>query len=97
LIETVGLADKMNSFPHRLSGGQQRRVAIARAFINSPKVVLADEHTGDLDEATEADIMNIFRAQNERGATFVIVTHNPSLARMARRQFSMSAGVLSEI
>jgi len=96
LLGLVGLADKVNSFPHRLSGGQQRRVAIARAFINSPKVVLADEPTGDLDEATEADIMEIFRRQNENGTTFVIVTHNQALASKAGRQFSMASGVLTE-
>jgi ABC-type lipoprotein export system ATPase subunit len=96
LVEMVGLADKMKSYPSRLSGGQQRRVAIARAFINSPKVVLADEPTGDLDEATEADIMGIFRRQNEKGATFIIVTHNQALAATAKRQLSMTAGVLTE-
>jgi len=96
LIDMVGLGDKVATYPHRLSGGQQRRVAIARAFINSPKVVLADEPTGDLDEATEAEIMKIFRAQNERGATFIIVTHNQSLAASAKRRFRMTAGVLSE-
>ena len=96
LIETVGLGDKMHSYPSRLSGGQQRRVAIARAFINSPKVVLADEPTGDLDEATEADIMEIFRRQNEGGTTFVIVTHNQSLAAAARTRYVMTGGRLTE-
>jgi len=96
LIDMVGLSDKLNSFPSRLSGGQQRRVAIARAFINHPKVILADEPTGDLDEETEADIMKIFKDMNQRGMTFVIVTHNQSLASFARRQLMMSAGVLAE-
>jgi putative ABC transport system ATP-binding protein/lipoprotein-releasing system ATP-binding protein len=96
LIDMVGLGDKINSYPSRLSGGQQRRVAIARAFINHPKIVLADEPTGDLDEETEADIMKIFKDMNERGMTFVIVTHNHALASIAKRQFKMSAGVLSE-
>jgi len=96
LLELVGLGDKINSYPSRLSGGQQRRVAIARAFINSPKVVLADEPTGDLDEATEADIMNIFRKQNESGTTFVIVTHNQSLANSTKKQYKMVSGVLTE-
>lgn len=96
LLRMVGLGDKLRSFPSRLSGGQQRRVAIARAFINSPKVVLADEPTGDLDEATEADIMGIFREQNKNGTTFVIVTHNQALAATANRRYSMSGGVLTE-
>ncbi|HEX9861182.1 MAG TPA: ABC transporter ATP-binding protein [Nitrospirota bacterium] len=96
LVELVGLADKMNTYPSSLSGGQQRRVAIARAFVNSPKVVLADEPTGDLDEATESDIMEIFRKQNKGGTTFVIVTHNSAVAQVARRRFNMTAGVLQE-
>ena len=96
LLKMVGLGEKLRSFPSRLSGGQQRRVAIARAFINSPKVVLADEPTGDLDEATEAEIMSIFREQNKKGTTFVIVTHNQSLAATANKRYSMSGGVLTE-
>lgn len=96
LLKLVGLGDKVRSYPARLSGGQQRRVAIARAFINSPKVVLADEPTGDLDEATEAEIMEIFKKQNERGTTFVIVTHNSVLAAIAPKRYSMTKGVLSE-
>jgi putative ABC transport system ATP-binding protein/lipoprotein-releasing system ATP-binding protein len=96
LVELVGLADKMNTYPSSLSGGQQRRVAIARAFVNSPRVVLADEPTGDLDEATESDIMEIFRKQNKGGTTFVIVTHNSAVAQVARRRFNMTAGVLQE-
>lgn len=96
LLDMVGLGDKVNSYPSRLSGGQQRRVAIARAFINSPKVVLADEPTGDLDEETEADILDIFRAQNEKGTTFVIVTHNQALAATAKSQYVMTHGVLTE-
>ncbi|MHB8174794.1 MAG: ATP-binding cassette domain-containing protein, partial [Nitrospirota bacterium] len=94
--ETVGLKDKMQSYPSRLSGGQQRRVAIARAFINSPKVVLADEPTGDLDEATEAEIMEIFKKKCAEGTTFIIVTHNSSLAAEAKSHYRMSAGRLEK-
>lgn len=97
LIEMVGLADKMKSYPSRLSGGQQRRVAIARAFVNSPKVVLADEPTGDLDENTEAEILEIFRKKNAEGVTFLIVTHNQSLASAARKRYSMTGGILKEL
>jgi len=96
LVETVGLADKMHSYPSSLSGGQQRRVAIARAFVNSPKVLLADEPTGDLDEETEAEIMEIFKDQNSKGTTFIIVTHNTAVAQIARRTYKMTAGVLQE-
>jgi len=96
LVEMVGLSDKMNSYPSSLSGGQQRRVAIARAFVNSPKILLADEPTGDLDEQTESEIMDIFRKQNEKGTTFVIVTHNTSVAQIADTRYKMTAGVLEE-
>jgi len=95
LLRMVGLEDKENSFPSQLSGGQQRRVAIARAFVNDPEVVLADEPTGDLDEETEADIFNLFKKFNEeRQVTFVIVTHNRDLAGKTQRQIRMDHGVL---
>ncbi len=96
LVEMVGLADKMQSYPSSLSGGQQRRVAIARAFVNSPKVLLADEPTGDLDEQTESEIMEIFKKQNEKGTTFIIVTHNTAVAETAGRRYKMTSGVLQE-
>lgn len=95
-LGTVGLKDKMNLYPSQLSGGQQRRVAIARAFINKPDIVLADEPTGDLDEDTEKEMMRFFRTMNEKeGVTFIMVTHNTELARQTRRQLRMSNGNLS--
>ena len=98
LIRTVGLEDKTNSYPSHLSGGQQRRVAIARAFINSPEIILADEPTGDLDEETEKEVIELFRRMNEeKGITFIIVTHNREIANQAKKQFKMTSGVLSEI
>lgn len=98
LLRIVGLEDKMNSYPSHLSGGQQRRVAIARAFINRPEIVLADEPTGDLDEAAEKEIINLFRRMNEENnITFVIVTHNKEVAATASRKLMMSYGNLSEI
>ena len=99
LLEMVGLKDKANAFPSQLSGGQQRRVAIARAFINNPEIILADEPTGDLDEDTEREIMQIFKKYNEeRQTTFLIVTHNRDLAKLLpkTRIFSMKQGILSE-
>lgn len=97
ILAQVGLADKANAFPSQLSGGQQRRVAIARAFINCPDIILADEPTGDLDEETEKDILGLFRRYNEQGTTFVVVTHNSDLAATQKgaRVFSMRQGVLS--
>jgi len=97
LLGMVRLGDKLNNYPSQLSGGQQRRVAIARAFINDPEIVLADEPTGDLDEETEADIFQLFhRFNSEKGVTFIIVTHNKELAANTRRQVRMVHGVLGE-
>ncbi|MFH1218088.1 MAG: ABC transporter ATP-binding protein [Pseudomonadota bacterium] len=98
LLEQVGLADKANAYPSQLSGGQQRRIAIARAFINKPAIILADEPTGDLDEETEKEILNLFRQQNEGGVTFLVVTHNSNLSRnqITPRIFRMKQGNLSE-
>lgn len=99
LLSQVGLADKAGAFPSQLSGGQQRRIAIARAFINEPDIILADEPTGDLDEETERDILKLFRMYNEKkGTTFVVVTHNSDLAMTQKkaRILTMRQGVLSE-
>jgi len=99
LLDQVGLSDKENAFPAQLSGGQQRRVAIARAFINRPGIILADEPTGDLDEETEKEILSIFRYYNtEHKTTFLVVTHNSSLAKSQQntRIFRMKNGKLAE-
>jgi len=98
LLDTVGLKDKADIYPSQLSGGQQRRVAIARAFINNPDIVLADEPTGDLDEETEAEIVNFFKLMNrEKGVTFVIATHNNDLAQQTGRQLKMRGGLIQEL
>ncbi len=92
----VGLADKVDAYPSQLSGGQQRRVAIARALMNDPLLILADEPTGDLDEETEQEVMELFKRLNrERGITFVLVTHSTELAKDAASRFRMSHGRLS--
>jgi ABC-type lipoprotein export system ATPase subunit len=99
LLAQVGLKDKENAFPAHLSGGQQRRVAIARAFINRPSIILADEPTGDLDEVTEREILDIFRHYNtEKKTTFLVVTHNSSLVLTQHnpRTFLMKSGRLAE-
>ncbi len=95
LLELVGLKDKKNVYPSQLSGGQQRRASIARAFINRPKIILADEPTGDLDEETEAEIMNLFLEINRKEKTsFIIVTHSSELAAQTKLQYRMAQGVL---
>jgi ABC-type lipoprotein export system ATPase subunit len=97
LISLVGLKEKSNAYPSHLSGGQQRRIAIARAFINRPEIILADEPTGDLDEETEGEIIKLFQKMNEeKKITFLIVTHNKEIATHTGRQLSMSNGVLKE-
>ena len=98
LLGLVGLRDKTNSYPAHLSGGQQRRVAIARAFINRPEIVLADEPTGDLDEDSEEEIIRLFNKMNvEQQVTFIIVTHNKEIAAKTQRQLKMSNGVVTEL
>jgi len=98
LLGLVALKDKENSLPAHLSGGQQRRVAIARAFINKPEIVLADEPTGDLDEETEGEVLSLFSKINkENSTTFVMVTHNNEIAAQAEKQFKMVNGVLTKL
>lgn len=98
LLDLVGLSEKLYFYPSQLSGGQQRRVAIARAFINRPEVLLADEPTGDLDEETEAEVMALFHRMNEEeGTTFVCVTHSSDIAGKCKKQYRMNdGGVLKE-
>jgi putative ABC transport system ATP-binding protein len=85
MLDKVGLKQFANSFPNELSGGQQQRVALARAIANSPKVILADEPTGNLDTATSIEVMKIFTKLNESGITIVLVTHEADIARYAKR------------
>jgi len=98
LLEQVGLADKATAYPSQLSGGQQRRIAITRAFMSEPDIILADEPTGDLDEETEKEILHLFRQQNKKGVTFLVVTHNSSLAerQISPRILHMKQGNLLE-
>jgi ABC-type lipoprotein export system ATPase subunit len=93
LLEQVGLADKLHSFPRQLSGGQQQRVVIARALMNEPQLLLADEPTSDLDEVTEQEIMSLFRdIHTETGVTVLLVTHSAELGRYGTRSIQMASG-----
>jgi ABC-type lipoprotein export system ATPase subunit len=96
LLKTVEVPEKAKAYPAELSGGQQRRVAIARSLINKPRIILADEPTGDLDEDTEEDIMALFDKLNGEGVTIVMVTHSRKLAEKAGRVLTMENGALSE-
>lgn len=79
VLELVGMSDKIDNFPHELSGGEQQRISIARALLNNPKIILADEPTGNLDGESSAVIMDILRKISEHGTTIIMSTHNLSL------------------
>jgi len=97
ILDVTGLSDKRKSYPHQLSGGQQQRCAVARAVIYEPRILLADEPTGNLDSKSGDDIMKLFRRINkEKGITILMVTHSDKCAVYADRIITLSDGQLSD-
>lgn len=96
-LERVGLKERAKHLPNQLSGGEQQRVCIARALINYPKLILADEPTGNLDEANESIVMEIFKQLHSEGSTIVVVTHDPEVADEAQRTVVLEHGRIARI
>ena len=92
VIELVGLKGKEKNFPNQLSGGERQRVAIARAVVRQPKILIADEPTGNLDEANENIVLDIFRQLHNEGATLIVVTHDLEVAESAQRTITLDYG-----
>ena len=98
VLERVGLRDRMKHLPSRLSGGEQQRVAIARAFVANPKLLLADEPTGNLDPATGERVIDVlFDLNREHGTTLLLVTHDEALARRCERRLHLANGALKAV
>ena len=96
-LEAVGLGHRLHHYPAQLSGGEQQRVAIARAVAPGPAILVADEPTGNLDEATGAQIVDLlFALKRDRGATLVLVTHDPGLARLCDRTVRLRSGLIDQ-
>lgn len=93
-LERVGLGNKLDRLPNQLSGGEQERVAIARAIVNNPHILLADEPTGNLDSKTSEEVMALFRELNDGGQTVVMVTHNPENGAYSDRTISLRDGMV---
>ncbi|SHI03168.1 putative ABC transport system ATP-binding protein [Sporobacter termitidis DSM 10068] len=96
-LERVGLGDRARHLPSQLSGGEQQRVCIARALINYPMLILADEPTGNLDEANEGIVLDIFKQLHKDGSTIVVVTHDPEVAEEAQRTVVLEHGRIARI
>ena len=95
LMSRLGLSDRLEHHPNQLSGGQRQRVAIARALINRPALLLADEPTGNLDSKTASEILELILSLNEEGQTILLVTHEPDIAKLARRTIHMHDGKIA--
>jgi cell division transport system ATP-binding protein len=98
VLKWVGLQHRMNAYPEELSGGEQQRIAIARALVNDPQLILADEPTGNLDPDLSLEIMNLFREINARGTTVLVATHDRELIRrVGRRSITLDHGQVVEV
>jgi putative ABC transport system ATP-binding protein len=97
MAQLVGLGDRQSHLPFEMSGGQQQRVGIARALVNNPLIVLADEPTGNLDSQSGGEILDILDGLQEQGKTLIIVTHDDNIARRASRIIHMYDGVIDRI
>lgn len=95
-LASVGLADKMQNKPNELSGGQQQRVSIARALVNNPAIILADEPTGALDTTTTEEVLKIFETIHNQGRTIIMITHEPDVAAHAERTIHIRDGLVSD-
>ena len=93
-LKKVGLKDRAHHLPSQLSGGEQQRVCVARALINNPKLILADEPTGNLDEKNEKIVLDLFRQLHDQGTTVIVVTHDALVASCAQREIMLNHGVL---
>ncbi|HPO50708.1 MAG TPA: ATP-binding cassette domain-containing protein, partial [Spirochaetota bacterium] len=96
VLKKVGLETRIKHMPNKLSGGQQQRTAIARALINDPQIILADEPTGNLDSKTSFEIMSLFQELNDGGITIILVTHEPDIAIFAKRKIIFRDGKIIE-
>lgn len=97
LLEQLGLGDRLQHKPSELSVGQQQRVALARTLVHSPRIVLADEPTGNLDPTSRAAVLDAFRGLHQQGVTIVLVTHDPVVAQQADRQLTLQSGRLMSL
>lgn len=94
VLEKVGLGHRLDHLPSQLSGGEQQRVCIARALINEPKILLADEPTGNLDEENEEVVIKLFQELHQEGKTIILITHNPDLGKYSDRTIMLKHGVI---
>ncbi|MFJ4252178.1 ABC transporter ATP-binding protein [Microbacterium sp. NPDC090003] len=96
-LDRVGLGHRIEFLPNSLSGGERQRVAIARAVVSGPQLLLADEPTGNLDQTTSGEVMELFEELNDDGLTLIVITHDPAVAARARRSIRIADGRLSEL